>query len=328
MPQRTILVTGAGGFIGNAMVSRMKQEGYFVRGVDLKTPEFNKSEADEFIVADLRNPRVVRDVMQNDLGYWDEIFHKAADMGGANWIFSGKNDADIMYNSSMINLNMVHACRTYKVGTLFWSSSACAYPAYNQKDPDNPNCEESSIRPYDPDSAYGLEKIFTEELYLAHARNYGINIRIARFHNIFGVGSCFEGDRAKAPGALCRKVALASDGNEIEVWGDGKATRSFLYIDECIEGVRRLVQSDCTIPVNIGSEEMVSINQLAQMIIDISGKDLKIKNVPTTVEGVRGRNSDNTLIKKMLNWAPAENLHSGLVKTYNWVSSKILQHAI
>lgn len=323
MPQKTILVLGAGGFIGNAMVSRMKKDGYFVRGVDLKTPEFNKSEADEFIIADLRNQRVVRDVFQNDLGYWDEVFNKAADMGGAEYIFSGENDANVMYNSAMINLNVAFACRTYKVGTLFWSSSACAYPEYNQKDPDNPKCSEDSLYPAQPDSEYGWEKIFSERLYFAHARNYSLNLRIARFHNIFGIGSCYEGNRAKAPAALCRKVALAKDGDEIEVWGDGKATRSFLYIDECIEGVRRLVASNITEVLNIGSDQMVSINNLAQMIIDISGKDLRIRNVPTNVEGVRGRNSDNALIKQRLNWSPSEDLKEGIEKTYNWINKQI-----
>jgi nucleoside-diphosphate-sugar epimerase len=323
MPQKTILILGAGGFIGNAMVSQMKKEGYYVRGVDLKCPEYNKSDADEFVIADLRNPRVVRDIFQNDLGYWDEVFNKAADMGGAQFIFSGDNDADIMHNSAMINLNVAHACRTYKVNKLFYSSSACAYPEYNQLDPDNPKCSEDSIYPAQPDSEYGWEKIFSERIYLAHHRNYGLNVRIARFHNIFGEGSTYDGERAKAPAALCRKVALANDGEEIEVWGDGLSTRSFLYIDECIEGVGRLMRSDFIEPINIGSEEMVTVNQLAQMIIDISGKDLKIKNVSTNVGGVRGRNSDNTLIKKELNWSPTRSLKDGLIKTYQWVNKMV-----
>jgi len=323
MPQKTILILGAGGFIGNAMVSQMKKEGYYVRGVDLKCPEYNKSDADEFVIADLRNPRVVRDIFQNDLGYWDEVFNKAADMGGAQFIFSGDNDADIMHNSAMINLNVAHACRTYKVNKLFYSSSACAYPEYNQLDPDNPKCSEDSIYPAQPDSEYGWEKIFSERIYLAHHRNYGLNVRIARFHNIFGEGSTYDGERAKAPAALCRKVALANDGEEIEVWGDGLSTRSFLYIDECIEGVRRLMRSDFIEPINIGSEEMVTVNKLAQMIIDISGKDLKIKNVSTNVGGVRGRNSDNTLIKKELNWSPTRSLKDGLIKTYQWVNKMV-----
>jgi GDP-D-mannose 3',5'-epimerase len=323
MPQKTILILGAGGFIGNAMVSQMKKEGYYVRGVDLKVPEYNKSDADEFIIADLRNPRVVRDIFQNDLGYWDEVFNKAADMGGAQFIFSGDNDADIMHNSAMINLNVANACKSYKVNKLFYSSSACAYPEYNQTDPDNPKCSESSIYPAQPDSEYGWEKIFSERIYLAHARNYNVNVRIARFHNIFGERSTYDGERAKAPAALCRKVAMAKDGDEIEVWGDGKSTRSFLYIDECIEGVRRLMRSDFKEPINIGSEEMVTINQLAQLIIDISGKNLKIKNVPTSVGGVRGRNSDNDLIRAILNWCPSMLLREGLEKTYKWVDEQI-----
>lgn len=323
MAQKTILVLGAGGFIGNAMVSQMKKEGYYVRGVDLKTPDYNKSEADEFIIADLRNPRVVRDIFQNDVGYWDEVFNKAADMGGAQFIFSGDNDADIMHNSGLINLNVAHFSKNYNVGKLFYSSSACAYPKHNQLDPNNPNCSEDSIYPADPDSEYGWEKIFSERIYLAHLRNYGLNVRIARFHNIFGEGSVYDGERAKAPAALCRKVVMAKDGDEIEVWGDGQATRTFLYIDECIEAVRRLMRSEFKEPINIGSEEMVTINQLAQMIIDISGKDLKIKNVPTNVEGVRGRRSDNTLIKKVLGWSPSASLKSGLEKTYKWVNEQV-----
>lgn len=323
MAQKTILVLGAGGFIGNAMVSHMKKEGYYVRGVDLKTPEYNASEADEFVVADLRNHRVVEDIFQNSIGYWDEVFCKAADMGGAKFIFSGDNDADIMRNSALININVANACRKYKVLKLFYSSSACMYPEYNQMDPANPKCSEDSAYPAQPDSEYGWEKIFSERIYLAHARNYGLNVRIARFHNIFGEGSTYDGDRAKAPAALCRKVAMARDGEEIEVWGDGLATRSFLYIDECIEGVRRLMRSDFKQPINIGSEEMVTVNQLAQLIIDISGKDLKIKNVETSVQGVRGRNSDNRLIREKLNWAPSLPLRDGLVKTYEWVNNQI-----
>lgn len=319
------LVAGSGGFIGSHLVTKLKSLGYYVRGVDLKYPEFSKTDADEFIIGDLRSKKVVNKVMRIKGGF-DECFALAADMGGAQYIFSGDNDADIMPNSHAININVAEAAVTYNIKKLFYSSSACIYPAYNQTDPDNPKCSEDSAYPVEPDSEYGYEKILSERLYSAYRRNYGLNVRIARFHNIFGERGTYEGNRAKAPAALCRKVALAKDGDYIEVLGDGKQTRSFLYIDECIFGVLRLMQSDYQEPLNIGSDEMISINDLTQMIINLSGKDLKIRNVPSNVTGVRGRNSDNTLIKQVLGWAPTWPLLAGMEKLYSWVNSQTVDN--
>ncbi len=316
---KNALVTGAGGFIGSHLVKRLKKEGYWVRGVDLKYPEFAQTQADEFIIGDLRDQQIVRNVI--DIPF-DEVYQLAADMGGAGYIFTGEHDANVMHNSATINLNMVEQCRIAKIKTIFYSSSACIYPSYNQDDPDSPKCSEDSVYPAYPDSEYGWEKLFSERLYLAYKRNYGMNIRIARFHNIFGPEGAWIGGREKAPAAICRKVAEAKDNSEIEIWGDGKQTRSFLYIDECLEGVRRLVNSDFIGPVNIGSEEMVTINQLAEMIILVSGKRLAIKHINGPL-GVTGRNSDNKLIREKLGWEPSMRLKDGLLVTYNWIKSQL-----
>ncbi len=318
--QPLVLVTGAGGFIGSHLVKRLKREGYWVRGADLKYPEFSETEADDFVIGDLRDPYVCRQVVDRR---FDAIYQLAADMGGAGFVFTGQNDADIMHNSALINLNMLDACRRRNGKRIFYSSSACIYPAYNQADPDNPKCSEDSAYPADPDSEYGWEKLFSERLYLAFHRNYGMEVRISRFHNVFGPEGTWTGGREKAPAALCRKVAITPDGGEIEIWGDGKQTRSFLYIDECLEGILRLAGSDWTGPVNIGSEEMVTIDQLAKMIMDIADKKIKIKHVPGP-QGVRGRNSDNKLILKRLGWKPTQSLRVGLDKTYRWIEEQAI----
>lgn len=327
---KTALVLGAGGFIGSHLVKRLKSEGFWVRGVDLKLPEFSPSAADEFVIGDLRDPKVVSRVMfapeQSSLddkeNSFDEVYQLAADMGGAGYIFSGENDANVMHNSALINLNVVHEAAKQSVKRIFYSSSACMYPEHNQLDPENPNCEESSAYPANPDSEYGWEKLFSERLYLAFKRNYGLEVRVARFHNIFGPEGTWRGGKEKAPAAMCRKVAEALEGGEIEVWGDGSQTRSFLYIDECVEGVLRLMRSDFEGPVNIGSEEMVTINELAQYAIDISGKNITIKNVPGFT-GVRGRNSDNKLIEEKLDWVPNYPLYEGLIRTYEWINKQV-----
>ncbi len=317
--KKTALVCGAGGFIGSHLVKRLKREGFWVRGVDLKYPEFGKSAADNFVVGDLRDPVVCKSVTDQS---FDEVYQLAADMGGAGFVFTGENDADIMHNSGMINMNMAYAATTAKVKKIFYSSSACMYPAYNQEDPDNPKCSEDSAYPAAPDSEYGWEKLFSEHVYLAFRKNYGLNVRIARFHNIFGPEGTWIGGREKAPAAFCRKVAEAEDGGEIEMWGDGKQTRSFMYVDECLEAVRRLMDSDFTGPVNIGSEEMVSINQLAEMVMGIAGKKLSIRHIPGPL-GVRGRNSDNRLIREKLGWAPSMKLIDGLRNTYPWILHQV-----
>lgn len=316
---KTALVLGAGGFIGGHLVKRLKREGYWVRGVDLKHHEYVTSPADEFVIGDLRDPLVVSRVIDRQ---FDRIYQLAADMGGAGFVFTGENDSEIMHNSAMINLNIAEQASKVGVGILFYSSSACIYPERNQMDPNNPNCEESSAYPSAPDSEYGWEKIFSERLYLAFHRNKNLNVRIARFHNIFGPEGTWQGGREKAPAAICRKVAEVNDGGEIEVWGDGKQTRSFLYVDECLEGVDRLMNSDFIGPVNIGSEEMVSINDLVQMTADIAGKRVSMKHVKGPL-GVRGRNSDNRLIQEKLGWAPSESLRTGLEKTYLWISKEV-----
>ena len=313
------LVCGAGGFIGGHLVKRLKEEGYFVRGVDIKNHEYVESPADEFIEGDLRDPRLVEEVIDQP---FDEFYQLAADMGGAGFVFSGENDADIMHNSAMINLNVVEASVKAKVKKIFYSSSACMYPERNQMDPDNPNCAEDSAYPAEPDSEYGWEKLFSERFYLAANRNYGLDIRIARFHNIFGTEGSWKDGREKAPAAMCRKVAETSDGGAIEMWGDGTQTRSFLYIDECLEGVRRLMESDYMEPVNIGSDEMVSINQLAEMVMDIADKKQSINHIPGPL-GVRGRNSDNRLIKEKLGWAPNWPLRKGMELTYKWIREQV-----
>lgn len=313
------LVLGAGGFIGNHLVSRLKKEGFWVRGVDLVFPGYNQTEADEFLIGDLRDPKVVDLVIDSSI---DHIYQLAADMGGAGYIFTGDNDANVMHNSALINLNVVHTASLKKVRKVFYSSSACMYPEHNQLDPLNPMLAEDSAYPANPDSEYGWEKLFSERLYLAFMRNYGLEARIARFHNIFGPLGAWANGKEKAPAALCRKVAQAQDGGYIEVWGDGLQTRSFLYVDECVDGIRRLMESDFVGPVNIGSEEMLSINDFARMIIDISGKNIEIRNI-TGPTGVRGRNSDNRLIFEKLNWKPSQALRTGMEKTYSWIDELV-----
>jgi nucleoside-diphosphate-sugar epimerase len=316
---KSALICGAGGFIGSHLVKRLKNEGFWVRGIDLKYPEFAETDADDFVIGDLRDPYICRAVVDRK---FDEVYQFAADMGGAGFVFTGENDADIMHNSAMINLNMLDACSRRNVKRIFYSSSACIYPEYNQMEPDNPNCAEDSVYPAQPDSEYGWEKLFSERLYLAFHRNYGMEVRIARYHNIFGPLGTWDGGREKAPAAMCRKVAMAKDGGEIEIWGDGKQTRSFLYIDECLEGTLRFTRSDWTGPVNIGSDEMVTINQLAHMAMEIAGKKLNINNVPGPL-GVRGRNSDNNLIYEKLGWRPTWPLKKGMEKTYQWIEEQV-----
>ena len=317
-----VLVCGAGGFIGSHLVKRLKDEGAWVRAVDLKYPEFSQTAADEFVIGDLREQDLVRSVLDQP---FDEVYQLAADMGGAGYIFSGENDAHLMHNSATINLNVISNAHKNGIKKIFYSSSACIYPQHNQLDPDNPNCAEDSAYPAHPDSEYGWEKLFSERMYLSHHRNHGLEVRIARFHNIFGPEGTWQGGREKAPAAMCRKVAETKEGGEIEIWGDGKQTRSFLYIDECLEGVRRFMDSDFTGPVNIGSEEMVTINSLAEMAMEIAGKKLKIKHIDGPL-GVRGRNSDNKLIREKLRWSPTEPLKNGLTKTYNWIKEQVQLH--
>ncbi|MGC2660721.1 MAG: NAD-dependent epimerase/dehydratase family protein [Bryobacteraceae bacterium] len=313
-----VLVAGAGGFIGGHLVKRLKQEGFWVRGADVKAHEYETSPADEFMVGDLSDPAVVRQAVAGV----SDVYQLAADMGGAGYIFTGDHDAAVMHNSATINLNVLDLGTKAGVEKFFYSSSACIYPEHNQRDPDNPKCSEDSAYPAAPDSEYGWEKLFSERLYLAYARNYGVQVRIARFHNIFGPLGTWHGGKEKAPAALCRKVAEARQGSEIEIWGDGLQTRSFLYIDECLEGVRRLMDSDFSGPVNIGSEEMVTINQLAGMIMEIANKRLSIRHIPGPL-GVRGRNSDNRLIQEKLGWRPSRPLTEGLEKTYGWISGQV-----
>lgn len=313
------LVLGAGGFIGGHLVKRLKSEGYWVRGVDLKRHSYNYLPTNEFIIGDLRDPKVVELVIDENL---DEVYQLAADMGGAGYVFTGEHDADLMHNSALINLNVASESVKKKIKKVFYSSSACIYPEYNQTDPNNPKCAEYTAYPASPDSEYGWEKLFSERLYLSYKKNYGLNVRIARFHNIFGIEGSWNNGKEKAPAALCRKVAETLNNGVIEVWGDGLQTRSFLYIDECIEGIRRLMDSEFMGPVNIGSEEMISINDFAKMIIKISGKSIKIKNIKGP-EGVRGRNSDNALILKNLMWKPTQSLLIGISKTYNWIEERV-----
>lgn len=331
MVLKKILILGGGGFIGGSLAKKLKNDGHFVRVADIKNHEFMEQNefCNEFMLGDLRDRSFVSKVMYgpkqlslNDTeNSFDEVYQLAADMGGAGYIFTGENDANVMHNSSLINLNVLEFAVKFKIKKIFYSSSACIYPEHNQLDPDNPNCEESSAYPANPDSEYGWEKLFSERLYLAFNRNYGLDVRIARFHNIFGPNGTYKGGKEKAPAALCRKVCEATNNTSIEIWGDGKQTRSFLYIDECIEGILRLMESDFTGPVNIGSDEMISINDLAKMIINISGKKLEINNIsgPT---GVRGRNSDNNLIFKELFWKPSQLLENGIEKTFEWIKSK------
>jgi nucleoside-diphosphate-sugar epimerase len=319
---KSALVLGAGGFIGGHLVHRLKNEGYWVRGVDLKFPEYRGVEADDFLVGDLRNQDTCRNVIDRR---FEEVYQLAADMGGAGYIFTGEHDAEVMHNSATINLNVLEACRKRNVPLIFYSSSACMYPEHNQMDPANPNCAEDSAYPAAPDSEYGWEKLFSERLYLAFQRNHGINVRVARYHNIFGPQGTWTGGKEKAPAAVCRKVAEATTGGQIEIWGDGSQTRSFLYIDECLEGTTRLTRSNFSGPVNIGSEEMVSIDALVDMVCDIAGKKLEKNHVPGPL-GVRGRNSDNRLIKEKLNWQPSRSLREGLEKTYDWIERQVMSN--
>ena len=358
---KTALVLGAGGFIGSHMVKRLKKEGYWVRGVDLKYPEFSNTEADEFIQGDLRDKSFVERVIQykgqqgnfyESVPYryiepFHEIYQFAADMGGAGFIFTGENDADIMQNSASINLNLLDAQQKLNetfdgsegwsecnrpcldwITKIFYSSSACMYPEYNQLDPDNPDCREESAYPAAPDSEYGWEKLFSERLFLTYSRNYGMPVCVARYHNIFGPEGTWKGGREKAPAAICRKVAyLPEHGGDIEVWGDGEQTRSFLFIDECIEATWRLMQSDFKGPVNIGSEEMVTINQLVDTAAKVSGKEVGKNHIDGPL-GVRGRNSNNDLIRKELDWDYSQTLEEGIRKTYNWISQQICKETI
>jgi GDP-D-mannose 3', 5'-epimerase len=316
---RSALVLGAGGFIGGHLVKRLKREGFWVRGVDLKKNPYCESLADDFVIADLRDSRECRQIIDRR---FDEVYQLAADMGGAGYIFTGEHDADVMHNSATINLNVLDACQKRSVRRIFYSSSACMYPEHNQVDKDNPNCAEDSAYPAAPDSEYGWEKLFSERLYLAYNRNYGIESRIARYHNIFGPEGTWAGGKEKAPAAMCRKVAEAKSGGEIVIWGDGEQTRSFLFVDECLEGTTRLLRSSFTGPVNVGSDEMVTINQLVQTVADIAGKTLSVQHMDGPL-GVRGRNSDNRLIRQRLGWAPSESLRTGLEKTYAWVEQQV-----
>ena len=313
------LVCGAGGFIGGHMVKRLKAEGYWVRGVDIKKHEFSLPPSDDFVIGDLRDPRVVEAVVDEGM---DEIYQFAADMGGAGYIFTGEHDAEVMHNSVLCNLNMVHEAVRKKVGKIFYSSSACIYPESIQLEADNPGLKESFAYPAEPDSEYGWEKLFSERLYLAYQRNYGVEVHIARFHNIFGPEGTWCGGKEKAPAAMCRKVAEVDVGDEIEMWGDGEQTRSFLYIDDCIEGVRRLMDSGCSEPLNIGSDEMISINDLARMVANIADKEIQLNHIPGPL-GVRGRNSENTLIKEKLHWVPQGTLRAGMEKTYAWIAEQV-----
>jgi nucleoside-diphosphate-sugar epimerase len=320
---KTALVLGAGGFIGSHLVTRLKSEGYWVRGVDIKYPDFSDSTADDFVIADLRDPLKTSVIMYAPFQEpFDEVYQLAADMGGAGYINTGDHDADVVHNSMLINLNVLNEAQKKNVKKIFYASSACVYNEHNQLDPENPNCKEDSVYPAQPDSEYGWEKLFSERLYATYNRNYGIDIRIARFHNIFGPEGTFDGGKEKAPAAICRKVAKTPTNGEIEVWGDGLQTRSFLYIDEAVEGVRRLMNSDYKEPINIGSEEIISMNGLAKLVASLANKNIEIKNIPGP-QGVRGRTSDNTLIKEKLGWAPSQPLHIGLTETYKWIASKI-----
>lgn len=341
---KTALVLGGGGFIGGHLARKLKKEGYWVRVVDIKPHEYFVEDeiCDEFVIGDLRDPALVSRVMfapnqsyeSNKEKAFDEVYQLAADMGGAGYIFTGDNDANVMHNSGLINLNVVYEAVKKSVKRVFYSSSACMYPEHNQLDPNNPNCEESSAYPANPDSEYGWEKLFSERLFLAFNRNYGLDVRVARFHNIFGPYGTWNGGKEKAPAAMCRKAAEVNSGDSLEVWGDGQQTRSFLYIDECIEAVLKFMRQDTFLgPVNIGSEEMVTINQLAEMAIKASKKDIHITNIDgeefvtkygfKCPVGVRGRNSDNNLYRSKMNWEPVQPLQVGVNKTYEWINRQV-----
>ena len=323
---KNALVLGAGGFIGHHMVKKLKDEGYWVRGVDIKHPSFSESKADEFLKTDLTIESIFNSLLQINNKPFDEIYQYAADMGGAGYIFSGENDANVMTNSCLINLNLlknqvlINNEVNKNITKIFYSSSACIYPEHNQIDPSNPNCEESTAYPADPDSEYGWEKLFSERLFFSYQRNYNLDVKVARFHNIFGPEGTYEGGKEKVPAAICRKVATGKD--EVEVWGDGLQTRSFLYIDECIEATRRLMDSQFSGPVNIGSEEMVSINELVKIVLNIAKKEMKIKHIDGPL-GVRGRTSDNKLLESKLDWNYSMTLEDGLRKTYEWINNQV-----
>lgn len=323
---KNALVLGAGGFIGNHMVSRLKQEGYWVRGVDINKPSFSETSADEFFIQDLTSDISFLDLLNVDGEPFNEIYQYAADMGGAGYIFSGENDANVMTNSCLINLNLLKNQALFNdklsknITKIFYSSSACIYPEHNQIDPLNPNCEESTAYPANPDSEYGWEKLFSERLFFSYQRNYALDVKVARFHNIFGPEGTYDGGKEKVPAAICRKVATGKD--VIEVWGDGLQTRSFLYIDECIEATRRLMNSNFSGPVNIGSEEMVSINELVEIVLKIAKKDMKIKHIDGPL-GVRGRTSDNKLLQSKIDWNYSMTLEDGLRKTYEWINNQV-----
>ncbi len=340
-PEKKALVLGAGGFIGSHMVKRLKDEGYWVRGVDLKHPDFSRHHADEFVIGDLRDKSFVNRIVEfkgwqgnffHSVPYrmiesFDEIYQFAADMGGAGYIFTGDNDADIMHNSATVNLNLLDAvvkAQGMGRGTprVFYSSSACAYPSHIQEDTDNPGLREEDAYPANPDSDYGWEKLFSERLYLAYGRNHDITVRVARYHNIYGPEGTWDGGKEKAPAAMCRKVASVASGETIDCWGDGEQTRSFLYIDDCIEATRRLMDSDCEEVINIGSEEMVSINQLIETVCKVSGKDVEVNHIPGPL-GVRGRNSQNDMIRKVLDWDYEFSLEEGISRTYEWIDHQV-----
>ena len=319
---KKILILGGCGFIGGNLSKKLTEEGHFVRNVDIKRHSYFTVFNSEWVQGDLRDSNFVYEVMSLPEGVFDEVYQLAADMGGAGYINTGENDADVMHNSTMINLNVLNNAIKTGVKKIFYSSSACVYPEYNQLDSENPNCEESTVYPANPDSEYGWEKLYGERLYMAYHKNYGLNIRIARYHNVFGPYGTYKDGKEKAPAALCRKVAECLDGGEIEIWGDGQQTRSFLYIDECIEGTLRLMESDIIGPVNIGSEHMISINDLANYIIDISGKEIYLKHIDGP-QGVRGRNSHNKFIEEKLCWKPSQPLYDGLIKTYEWIKKMV-----
>jgi GDP-D-mannose 3',5'-epimerase len=318
---RTALVCGAGGFVGGHLIGRLKRDGFWVRGVDLKPHEFAESEADEFVLGDLRDAAFCSGVMDRP---YDEVYQLAANMGGSSFICAGNYDAEILHSSMSINLNVLEAARQRSVGRIFFSSSACVYPLYNQEDPERPNCAEDTVYPAAPDSEYGWEKLTAERLYLSYSRCYGLEPRIARYHNVFGPEGTWSGGREKAPAALCRKIAAAKDGEAIEIVGDGRQSRSFLFVPECIEGTVRLMRSDVRGSLNIGSEEMVTIDQLADLIMEIAGKTLRKEYIPGPT-GVRGRKSDNRLIRQQLGWAPAERLREGMKSTYIWIEEQVLR---
>lgn len=319
---KKILILGGCGFIGGNLSKKLTEEGHFVRNVDIKRHSYFTVFNSEWVQGDLRDSNFVYEVMSLPEGAFDEVYQLAADMGGAGYINTGENDADVMHNSTMINLNVLNNAIKTGVKKIFYSSSACVYPEYNQLDSENPNCEESTVYPANPDSEYGWEKLYGERLYMAYHKNYGLNIRIARYHNVFGPYGTYKDGKEKAPAALCRKVAECLDGGEIEIWGDGQQTRSFLYIDECIEGTLRLMESDFIGPVNIGSEHMISINDLANNIINISGKEIYLKHIDGP-QGVRGRNSHNKFIEEKMGWKPSQSLYGGLIKTYEWIKKMV-----